>query len=114
MSYQRPGDEASVLHNLGWAADSQVVHLAMDYKDTICARAILFGLHESLAKAIASMNPQVRECLLSAINHVCAEHNQLAHDSCSTKHQSLVEQAILDLVQELNKRVIFHAPKNHQ
>ena len=97
---------------LGWEVDSLITHFSTGYRDSICARAILFGVHESLAKAIANMNLQVREHLLLSIRHECEEYNRSTHDSCSASHQDIVEQAILDWVQELNERVGFHAPYN--
>lgn len=110
LVYNNPGDEATdVSDTLGWAVNNQVVALVQVNRDSICARAILFGFHESLARAIASMNPQVREQILSTIARETREYAQ-THDSCSQRHQSLVKQNVQEWVEELNERVIHHVP----
>ena len=108
MHYHRPGDEATELNILVWAADEKLIALVQESKDNICARAILYGLHESLARVIANMSPQARERTLSAISHESDIYGQ-SHDSCSQSHQTLVECTIQEWVEELRTKVTHHA-----
>ena len=107
--YSEPGDEAIEIDasTLGWEADNQVIALARDDRDNTCGRAILLGFHESLAKAIASMNPQVQGQILLSIRHEVGKYNQ-AHDSCSQNHQPLVERIVQEWAEELDDRVTHH------
>ena len=112
MEYKIPGDEATVWGKgiLGWEVDNRLVKLVEENDDSICARAILLGFHESLAKAIASMSPQVQEHILSAIRHAI-EESRRASDSCKSSHRSLVGCTLREWASEVDERVAYHVDR---
>ncbi len=113
MRYQRPGDEARVLDNHELMVDIELLSLVRENSDNILAHAILFGFHDSLARAIASMSPPIREQIRSAISHETERFaQQYQTDGPDPDHRSQVQRIVQEWAEEVNKKVIHHAQKS--
>ena len=89
-------------------ADNEVIALVSQNNDSTCAHEILFGVHESLAIAIANMNPHERQQLLSTISSVSLQRTRISFP-CKESDRDVIHQISQGWVEGLIQLVNYHS-----
>ena len=112
MEYKRPGDEATDISGSGEiGADSRIIELVEDYNDSICARAVLYAVHESLANIIAKSSVATG-LILPTIDAEIHAHIRSNHKCKNVAHHHEVVEIAREWAEDLTWKVECYAKQN--
>ena len=111
-TFKNPGDEATDVSGTGeLAADHDIVALVEESNDSKSARAILYAVHESLARIIAR-TPELSGVVLSSIHGETSAHIRSGHVCKGRRREA--ERIVQDWVTDFVNKIDCYTRKTSQ